>query len=49
MREATLKKLRSQRDADLRAFIESTTDPALQANLHAYLESLKVNKQTSMK
>lgn len=41
MREDTLNRLLSQKDADIENFIESTLDPVLQANLEKYLESLK--------
>lgn len=41
MREDTLNRLLSQREDDIEGFIESTLDPVLQANLEAYLNSLK--------
>lgn len=41
MRDDTLNRLLSQKDADIESFIESTLDPVLQANLEKYLESLK--------
>lgn len=41
MRAETLDKLVNHRNADLKMFIETTTDPVLQKNIEKYLESLK--------
>lgn len=41
MRAETLDKLVKNRNADLKMFIETTTDPVLQKNIEKYLESLK--------
>jgi ClpP class serine protease len=41
MRSDTINRLKSQRDADIDAFVESTMDAHLQANLERYLSSLK--------
>jgi hypothetical protein len=41
MRKDTINRLLSQRENDTKAFIESTLDPKLQANLDAYMQSLK--------
>jgi len=41
MRSDTINRLKSQRDSDIDAFVESTMDPHLQENLERYLSSLK--------
>lgn len=41
MREDTLNRLLSQKEADIESFIESTLDPVLQATLENYLANLK--------
>jgi hypothetical protein len=41
MRFGTLNKLVSERDSDLKLFINNTIDPILQTNLDLYMKSLR--------